>query len=62
MLFLYTGKRSRDDELLDYMEKSDTRFLDFNKEALKRMEADSSAFLGLMGRIVAVMESQANNK
>lgn len=44
------------------MEKSDTRFLDFNKEATKRMEADSSAFLGLMGRIVAVMESQANNK
>ncbi|KAL2102143.1 hypothetical protein ACEWY4_001311 [Coilia grayii] len=53
-------KRNRDDEFLEYMEKSDNKFLDFHKETMKQMEADSAAFLGLMGRVVAVMESQAN--
>ena len=49
------------DALLNYPEKSDNDFLQFSKEATKKMEEDSTAFLGLMSRIVAVMESQGKS-
>jgi len=42
------------------MEKADTRFLDFSREMMQKMEADTGALLGLMGRMVTAMESQAN--
>ncbi|XP_076148949.1 uncharacterized protein LOC143133026 [Alosa pseudoharengus] len=55
------AKRKRDnEELLDYMEKADDKFLQLNKDMAAKMEADTSALLGLMGRMVAVMEAQAN--
>ncbi|KAA8582579.1 hypothetical protein FQN60_006250 [Etheostoma spectabile] len=54
------GKKREHEELLDYMEKADDKFLQLNKDMVAKMEADTSALLGLMGRMVAVMEAQAN--
>ena len=42
------------------MEKADAIFLDFSREMMKKMEADTGALLGLMGRMVTAMESQTN--
>ncbi|XP_032363145.1 uncharacterized protein LOC116675457 [Etheostoma spectabile] len=53
------GKKREHEELLDYMEKADDKFLQLNKDMVAKMEADTSALLGLMGRMVAVMEAQA---
>ncbi|XP_056100597.1 uncharacterized protein LOC130101820 [Rhinichthys klamathensis goyatoka] len=58
------GKRKRDmnGELLEYFERSDERFLqhckDMNDTLLRKLDADSSAMLGLMERMVTVMERQ----
>ncbi|XP_060782569.1 uncharacterized protein LOC132889770 [Neoarius graeffei] len=59
------AKRKRDSntELLDYLERADERFLQHSKEMndalLHKLEADNSAFLSMMGRMVSVMEAQA---
>ncbi|CAM4597519.1 unnamed protein product [Leuciscus chuanchicus] len=59
------GKRKRDStsELVQYLERADERFLQHSKEmddALRQdMRADTHSLLGLMGRIVAVMEAQS---
>ncbi|XP_060784665.1 uncharacterized protein LOC132891211 [Neoarius graeffei] len=59
------AKRKRDSntELLDYLERADERFLQHSKEMndalLHKLEADNSAFLSMMGRMVSVMEVQA---
>lgn len=49
-------------ELLEYFERSDERFLqhckDMNDTLLRKLDADSSAMLGLMERMVTVMERQ----
>lgn len=64
LLLLYTGKRKRDgtSELVQYLERADERFLQHSKEmddALRQdMRADTHSLLGLMGRMVAVMEAQ----
>ncbi|XP_046880165.1 uncharacterized protein si:dkey-261j15.2 [Hypomesus transpacificus] len=59
--FAASGKRKRaNEDLIVYMEKADTRFLDFSREMMQKMEADTGALLGLMGRMVTAMESQAN--
>ncbi|XP_034562848.1 uncharacterized protein LOC117829328 [Notolabrus celidotus] len=58
------GKRKRDneEELLQYLERADEKFLQHSKEMndalLDRMKSDTSALLGLMNRMVAVMEGQ----
>ncbi|XP_060776467.1 cell adhesion molecule DSCAM-like [Neoarius graeffei] len=59
------AKRKRDSntELLEYLERADEKFLQHSKEMndtlLHKLEADNSAFLSIMGRIVSVMEVQA---
>lgn len=59
------GKRKRDStsELVQYLERADERFLQHSKEmdeALRQdMRADTHSLLGLMGRMVAIMETQA---
>ncbi|XP_049460925.1 uncharacterized protein LOC125906353 [Epinephelus fuscoguttatus] len=59
------GKRMKDSntELLEYLERADERFLqhskDLNDALLQKLETDTSAFLGLMGHMVSVMEAQA---
>ncbi|KAL7398697.1 hypothetical protein ABVT39_013600 [Epinephelus coioides] len=59
------GKRKRDSStgLLEYLERADERFLqhskDLNDALLQKLETDTSAFLGLMERMVSVMEAQA---
>ncbi|KAK7128316.1 hypothetical protein R3I94_016776 [Phoxinus phoxinus] len=58
------GKRKRDmnGELLEYFERSDERFLlhckDMNDSLMRKMDADSTAMLGLMERMV--MERQSH--
>lgn len=51
-------------ELLEYFERSDERFLlhckDMNDTLLKKMDANSTAMLGLMERMVMVMERQSH--
>ena len=60
LFVFYTGKRQREnEELLEYMEKADDKFLQLNKDMTAKMETDTSALLGLMARMVAVMEAQA---
>ncbi|KAG7281412.1 hypothetical protein CRUP_029861 [Coryphaenoides rupestris] len=60
------GKRKRDtnEDLLQYLERADERFLqhskDMNDALLRKLDKDSSVLFGLMGRMVAVMEAQAN--
>ncbi|TDH09778.1 hypothetical protein EPR50_G00091970 [Perca flavescens] len=54
------GKRQHEnEELWEYMEKADDKFLQLNKDMTAKMETDTSALLGLMARMVAVMEAQA---
>ncbi|KAA8582893.1 hypothetical protein FQN60_015439, partial [Etheostoma spectabile] len=53
-------KKREHEELLDYMVKADDKFLQLSHDMVAKMEADTSALLGLMGRRVAVMEAQAN--
>ncbi|KAL7405059.1 hypothetical protein ABVT39_023280 [Epinephelus coioides] len=56
-------KRDSNTELLEYLERADERFLqhskDLNDALLQKRETDTSAFLGLMGCMVSVMEAQA---
>ncbi|KAK7175605.1 hypothetical protein R3I93_002514 [Phoxinus phoxinus] len=58
------GKRKRDStsDLVQYLERADERFLQHSKDmddALRQdMRADTQSLLGLMGRMVAVMEAQ----
>ncbi|KAL7373548.1 hypothetical protein ABVT39_009402 [Epinephelus coioides] len=58
------GKRKRDSntELLEFLERAKERFLqyseDLNDALLQKLETDTSAFLGLMGRMVSVMGAQ----
>ncbi|KAL7401883.1 hypothetical protein ABVT39_005906 [Epinephelus coioides] len=56
-------KRDSNTELLEYLERADERFLqhikDLNDALLQKLETDTSVFLGLMGRMVSVMEAQA---
>ncbi|XP_030612257.1 uncharacterized protein LOC115799302 [Archocentrus centrarchus] len=58
------GKRKMEhhQELLDYLERADERFLEHSRElnmaVLKKMDESTNALLGLMGRMVAVMEGQ----
>lgn len=51
-------------ELLRYLERADERFLehgrDMNNALLRKIAADTSALLGLMGRMVTVMEARPN--
>ena len=62
---MYTAKRKRDSntELLEYLERVDVRFLQHSKELndalLHNLETDTTSFLGLMERMVSVMEAQA---
>ena len=62
---MYTAKRKRDSniELLEYLERADVRFLQHSKELndtlLHNLETDTTSFLGLMERMVSVMEAQA---
>lgn len=66
LLFLHTVKRKRDSnaELLQYLERADERFLqhskDLNDALLQKLEADTSAYLGLMERMVVLLEAQAH--
>ncbi|KAF1374381.1 hypothetical protein PFLUV_G00228500 [Perca fluviatilis] len=54
------GKRQgENEELLEYMEKADDKFLQLNKDMTAKMETNTSTLLGLMARMVAVMEAQA---
>lgn len=65
MLMMYTGKRKRDStsELIQYLERADEKFLQHCKEMedslLQETRADTRSLLGLMGRMVAVMEAQS---
>jgi hypothetical protein len=64
---LYTGKRKRDkddSELLQYLERSDERHLQsleasrvVTNNLLEQISARNTALLGLMGRVVTVMEA-----
>ncbi len=62
---MYTGKRKRDgtSELIQYLERADEKFLQHCKEMedslLQETRADTRSLLGLMGRMVAVMEAQS---
>ena len=64
LLLLYTGKRKRDgtSELVQYLERADERFLQHSREmddGLRQdMRENTKSLLGLMGRMVAVMEAQ----
>ncbi|KAL7406252.1 hypothetical protein ABVT39_016442 [Epinephelus coioides] len=57
------GKRKRDSNagLLEYLERAHERFLQYNKDLNDALlqKLDTSAFLGLMGCMVSVMEAQA---
>ena len=46
-------------EYLQYMEKADAQFLEDSRETRRKMEEDTGAMLGFLGRLVTVMESQA---
>lgn len=65
---MHTVKRKRDSnaELLQYLERADERFLqhskDLNDALLQKLEADTSAYLGLMERVVVLLEAQAHKK
>lgn len=65
---MHTVKRKRDStaELLQYLERADERFLqhskDLNDALLQKLEADTSAYLGLMERMVVLLEAQAHKK
>lgn len=68
LLCLHTVKRKRDSnaELLQYLQRADERFLqhskDLNDALLQKLEADTSAYLGLMERMVVLLEAQAHKK
>ncbi|XP_061656316.1 uncharacterized protein si:dkey-261j15.2 isoform X2 [Phyllopteryx taeniolatus] len=49
------------DGLLEYLERSDERFFQFSRELLHRMEEDTKSLLGLLGRMVTVMEASNKN-
>ncbi len=67
-LYFYTGKRKRDAtvDLLRYLERSEERFLEQSRRAhdlasamlqsIQRMGGNASALVGLMGRMVSVLE------
>ena len=57
LLLLYTGKRKspRDDEVLQYLERSEERQRQENR-------ARFDALLGLIGRMVVVMEVQGQRQ
>ncbi|KAM3858203.1 glycoprotein-N-acetylgalactosamine 3-beta-galactosyltransferase 1 [Diretmus argenteus] len=61
-----TRKRKMDVDVLQYLERADERFLqhskDMNTALLQKMEEDNRALLGLMGRMVAVMEAKQRNE
>ncbi|XP_019744307.1 uncharacterized protein LOC109527062 [Hippocampus comes] len=55
------AKRKRpSDGLLEFLERSDERFFQFSRELMHRMEEDTKSLIGLLGRMVTVME--ASNK
>ena len=64
---MYTGKRKRDKddtELLQYLERSDKRHLQsmeasrvVTNNLLEQISTSNAALLGLIGRVVAVMEA-----
>lgn len=62
---MYTGKRKKDNdaELLEYLKRADERFLQHSKELndalLQQLDTETNAFLGLMGRMVSLMEARA---
>ena len=51
-------------ELLQYLERADERFLqlsrDMNDDLLQKIKADTSTLLGLVGHMMALMDSQYN--
>nr|XP_040058100.1 uncharacterized protein si:dkey-261j15.2 [Gasterosteus aculeatus aculeatus] len=64
LLLFYTGKRKRDgtSEILQYLERADERFQQHSKAMdnafSQDMSADTQSLLGLIGRMVAVLEAQ----
>ncbi|XP_077353566.1 uncharacterized protein LOC144002312 [Festucalex cinctus] len=55
-------KRKRpSDGLLEFLERSDERFFQFSRELMHRMEEDTKSLLGLLGRMVTVMEASNKN-
>ncbi|XP_061601490.1 uncharacterized protein si:dkey-261j15.2 [Cololabis saira] len=59
------GKRKRDTDMWDYLEQADKRFLqqttDMNTallQEMREMREQSAAYIGLMGRMVSLMEAQ----
>ncbi|XP_077398418.1 uncharacterized protein LOC144033896 [Vanacampus margaritifer] len=56
------AKRKRpSDGLLEFLERSDERFFQFSRDLMHRMEEDTKSLLGLLGRMVTVMEASNKN-
>ncbi|XP_051907084.1 uncharacterized protein LOC127591214 [Hippocampus zosterae] len=56
------AKRKRpSDGLLEFLERSDERFFQFSRELMHRMEEDTKSLIGLLGRMVTVMEASNKN-
>ncbi|XP_051567397.1 uncharacterized protein LOC127448703 [Myxocyprinus asiaticus] len=59
-------KKGSNKELLEYLQNADERFMEHARELnaaiLKKMDEATNSMLGLLGRMVAVMEGQEANK
>lgn len=55
-------KRDRNQDLLEYFEAADERFLlqtrEMHQDIMRRMDDTSASLLGLLGRMVTVMETE----
>lgn len=59
-------KRDPNQELLEYLQTADERFMahakELNTAILNKMDEATNSMLGLLGRMVALMEGQQGNK
>lgn len=59
-------KRDSNQELLEYLKTADERFMahakELNTAILNKMDEATNSMLGLLGRMVALMEEQQGNK
>lgn len=59
-------KRDSNQELLEYLKTADERFMvhakELNTAILNKMDEATNSMLGLLGRMVSVMEEQQGNK
>lgn len=59
-------KRDSNQELLEYLQTADERFMahakELNTAILNKMDEATNSMLGLLGRMVALMEGQQGNK